>query len=107
MVFVVLVSAVLRTPDTAFDFKSEPKPLGILDEVDGAGQPGFDHCLVIDRPSDSAGSKSLVHFATASSDGITMHAATTQPGVQLYTVDNMHCHFLAHTHLFSYLLIAC
>ena len=59
--------------------------MDILDEVDGAGQPGFDHCLVIDRPDDAAPG-ALVQCAVVKCDGITMRVATTQPGVQLYTV---------------------
>jgi aldose 1-epimerase len=70
---------------TDFDFKSSAsRKLAVLDGVDGAGQPGFDHCLVIDRDGADAGA--LVHCAEASCDGVVMRVATTKPGVQLYTV---------------------
>jgi hypothetical protein len=70
---------------TDFDFKSAPRSLAVLDGVDGAGQPGFDHCLVIDR-ADGAEAGALVQCAEASCDGVVMRVATTKPGVQLYTV---------------------
>ncbi len=57
----------------------------MLDGVDGAGQPGFDHCLVIDRPVSAKGDD-LVECALVEAGGIAMRVVTTKPGVQLYTV---------------------
>jgi len=70
---------------TDFDFKSAPKPLACLNKVDGCGQPGFDHCFAIDQPQGTSTAR-LNECAVVQCDGVRMTVATTQPGVQLYTV---------------------
>lgn len=53
--------------------------------IDGAGQPGLDHCFCADRAAVSAGD--LVVMATLSDpeSGRRMQVSGTQPGVQVYS----------------------
>lgn len=64
-----------------FDFRA-PKPLGRDIEALGDSAGGYDHCFVIDREVEG-----LVEFAELRepATGRRMTAATTLPGVQLYT----------------------
>jgi aldose 1-epimerase len=69
---------------TAFDFR-EGKTLG-QDLAAVPGGPGYDHNLVIQKPEHTA-AHTMVPFALVvePSTGISLEAATTQPGVQLFT----------------------
>jgi len=74
---------VLATAGTPFDF-SVPKAIGKdMDAVPG----GYDHCLVIDKPSGALG---LACTARDPASGRTMKVFTTKPGVQFYTGNFLH-----------------
>jgi aldose 1-epimerase len=76
---------VVNVADTEFDFLAA-HPIGDhLLRTDGAGQPGYDHCFVVDHAD---GAPSFLAPTVEMSDpvsGRTMAVATTQPGVQVYT----------------------
>lgn len=74
---------VRSTAGTPFDF-SVPKAIGRdIDAVPG----GYDHCLVIDKPSGALG---LVCTARDPVSGRGMRVFTTKPGVQFYTGNFLH-----------------
>ena len=81
---------------SAFDFNSDVDVVagtshGVLlgdriPHVDGGGQPGFDHCFVVN------GNSELRHAATLTDElsGRQLIVSTTSPGIQVYT-----CNFLS------------
>lgn len=83
-------------PFEAFDFVSENLPKRLSQEmlmtVDGGGQPGLDHCFVVDGYEiNSSGSekKTLLDVGTLlePESGRAMVIRSTQPGVQVYTAN--------------------
>ncbi len=66
---------------TSFDFNS---PCLIGEQIEKAG--GYDHCFVIDGSSGQLRTFARVYSPAS---GRVMEVATTQPGVQLYTSENL------------------
>jgi aldose 1-epimerase len=80
-------TGVVPVAGTPFDFTS-PKPVGQqLKEVDGGGEPGYDHCWARQGGPVPAAGLGLAPIAvlTDPSSGRTMRVSTDAAGVQLYT----------------------
>lgn len=58
-------------------------------ECDGGGEPGYDHCWVIDRSDEEEKEGAMVEHARLHDpeSGRTMVVTSTQPGVQVYTAN--------------------
>ena len=63
-----------------------------INNIDGGGEPGYDHCYVINQEqqqedNDVDGEVKLYHVATAYDpiSGRRMNVKSSEPGVQLYT----------------------
>ena len=76
---------VANVAGTEFDFLA-PHPIGDkLLETDGAGQPGYDHCFVVDTADSNPAFMQPCATLRDPTSGRTMAISTTQPGVQVYT----------------------
>jgi aldose 1-epimerase len=58
-----------------------------LNEVDGGGEPGYDHCYVVAVGSEGGGDDDVAFVARVEDEesGRRMEVHSTEPGVQLYT----------------------
>ena len=82
---------VLKDTDMAFPIGSKLTIGSRINNIDGGGEPGYDHCYVINQEQqeddDVDGEVKLYHVATAYDpiSGRRMNVKSSEPGVQLYT----------------------
>ena len=82
---------VLKDTDMDFPIGSKLTIGSRINNIDGGGEPGYDHCYVINQEqqedNDVDGEVKLYHVATAYDpiSGRRMNVKSSEPGVQLYT----------------------
>lgn len=80
---------------TFFDFTGTHSEHGVvlgerISHIDGAGQPGLDHCFCVDKPiGESESNAEVAHIATLTEpqSGRRLSVYGTQPGVQVYSAN--------------------
>lgn len=80
-------SGVVAVAGTPFDFTTPTKIGARMMQVDGGGEPGYDHnfCRAKDGAEAAALGMGVVAVVHEPASGRTMTVSTTAPGVQLYT----------------------